>query len=161
MVKLCRRPGGAGGRAEAFRRAARRYAGPAVAAATDARHRQTRHDNRHERPRNRRRGKDQFGIGKISTRLLAWSTITARLVNWSMATPNCGEPPRPKVLRVLKGFEMVSMIETVWLAELIVKMPPVCGLMASEVGLIPTWTVEVTPVSGLKVLTTLPALDVA
>ncbi len=78
-----------------------------------------------------------------------------------MATPNCGDPPRPKVLRVLKGFEMVSMIETVWLAELMVRMPPVCGLMAREVGLIQTWTAEVAPVSGLKVLTTLPPLDVA
>src|SRR5260221_5380613 len=161
MVKLCRRPGGAGGRAEAFRRAARRYAGPAVAAATEARPRKPRHDNRHERPRNRCRGKDQFGIGKISTRLLAWSTITARLVNWSMATPNCGDPPRPKVLRVLNGLEMVSMIETVWLAELMVRMAPGCGLMASAVGVIPTWTLEVAPVSGLKVLTTLPPLDVA
>jgi hypothetical protein len=39
-------------------------------------------------------------------------------------------------------------------------MPPVCGLIVSEVGLMPTRTEEVAPVSGLKVVTTLPPLEV-
>ena len=77
-----------------------------------------------------------------------------------MATANCGEPPRPKVLRVLNGLESVSMMDRVWLVEFTVMMPPVCGLIVSEVGLMPTRTEEVAPVSGLKVVTTLPPLEV-
>src|SRR5438874_1478753 len=52
-----------------------------------------------------------------------------------MATANCAEPLMPKLLRVLNGFEMVSMMEMVWLVLFTVMMPPGCGLMASEVGL--------------------------
>ena len=86
--------------------------------------------------------------------------MTARFVNWSMATPNCGDPSSPKLLLVLNGFEMVSMMEMVWLAELTVTMPPVWGLIASEVGLMPTRTAVVEPLSGLKVETMLPPLEV-
>src|SRR2546430_1958868 len=64
--------------------------------------------------------------------------MTAKSVNWSMATPNVGEPGMPRVWCVLKGLEIVSTIEMVLLAELDVSMAPVCGLIAREVGLTPT-----------------------
>ena len=48
-----------------------------------------------------------------------------------MATPNVAEPGMPKVWRVLKGFESVSTIEIVLLAELEVRIAPVCGFSAA------------------------------
>src|SRR5207253_3438175 len=92
----------------------------------------------------------QFGMGKSKTRMFAWSTMTAKFVNSSMATPNVGEPGIPKVCCVLKGFEMLSTIEIVLLAELEVRIAPVWGLMAREVGLMPTLTELPPPVSGLN-----------
>src|SRR5260370_34823493 len=88
-------------------------------------------------------------MGKRKTRLFAWSTITAKFVNWSMATPKVGESGNPRVWRVLKGLEIVSPTETVLLAELDVSIAPVCGLIAREVGLMPTLT-ELSPPSGLN-----------
>src|SRR5438034_11678788 len=81
-------------------------------------------------------------MGKSKTRMFAWSTMTAKFVNSSMATPNVGEPGIPKVCCVLKGFEMLSTIEIVLLAELEVRIAPVWGLMAREVGLMPTRSEE-------------------
>jgi hypothetical protein len=92
----------------------------------------------------------QLGIGKISSRLLAESTITARLVKGSMATPNWVDPGNPKVSRVLIGLESVSTMEIEFPKVFEVKIAPVCGLMASEVGLIPTLTEVAPPVSGLN-----------
>src|SRR5215467_1117465 len=83
-------------------------------------------------------------MGNSKTRMLAWSTMTAKFVNWSIATPNVGEPGIPRVWCVLKGLETVSTIEMVLLAELVVRSAPVWGLMAREVGLTPT-PVELPP----------------
>src|SRR5690348_16082626 len=77
----------------------------------------------------------QFGMGKSKTRMLAWSTITARFVNWSTATPKVADPGKPSVWSVLNGFESVSTMDIVLLAELDVRIAPVCGFTASEVGL--------------------------
>src|SRR5207245_2472708 len=52
-------------------------------------------------------------MGKSKTRLFAWSTITAKFVNWSMATPKVGDPGKPSVWRVLKGLESVSTMDGV------------------------------------------------
>ena len=67
----------------------------------------------------------------------------------------------PKVWRVLKGFESVSTIEIVLLAELEVRIAPVCGFSASEVGLMPTLTEPPPPVSGLKAVMTFEPLELA
>lgn len=94
--------------------------------------------------------------------MFAWSTMTAKFVNWSMATPNVGEPGIPRVWCVLKGLEMVSTIEMVLLAELAVSIAPVCGLMAREVGLMPTLTeVPPPPGSGLNSVIAFVPLELA
>src|SRR5712692_7388953 len=99
-------------------------------------------------------------MGRSKTRLFAWSTITAKFVNWSMATPKVGDPGMPSVCRVLKGLESVSTMETVLLAELDVRIAPVCELTAREVGLIPTLT-ELCPPSGLNSKIALVPLELA
>src|SRR6266852_2552886 len=101
----------------------------------------------------------QFGIGNSSTRLLAWSTMTARLVNWSMATPNCADPGRPSVCRVFIGFDSESTMDTDFPAKLAVTIAPVCGFTAKAVGLMPTdaWFRE--PESGLNDEITLAPLE--
>src|SRR6266566_3180639 len=78
-----------------------------------------------------------------------------------MATPNVGEPGRPRVCCVLKGFEMLSTIEIVLLAELEVRIAPVWGLMAREVGLMPTLTELPPPVSGLNCTMVFVPLELA
>src|SRR5215831_2033347 len=87
--------------------------------------------------------------------------MTAKFVNWSMATPNVGEPGIPRVCRVLKGLETVSTIEIVLLAEFAVSIAPVCGLIAREVGLTPTLTGICWPESGLNVVMEFVPLELA
>ena len=87
--------------------------------------------------------------------------MTAKFVNWSMATPNVGEPVMPRVWCVLKGLAMVSTIEMVLLAELAVSMAPVCGLIAREVGLTPTLTELPPPLSGLYSVMAFVPLELA
>src|SRR5215472_18762662 len=87
--------------------------------------------------------------------------MTAKFVNWSIATPNVGEPGIPRVWRVLKGLETVSTIEMVLLAELAVSIAPVCELIAREVGLTPTPTELPPPVSGLNSVMVFVPLELA
>lgn len=77
-----------------------------------------------------------------------------------MATANCGEPLIPNDARVLNGLASVSTMEMLLPAELEVKIAPVCGLMASDVGLMPTLTLEDPPVSGLNAEMILLPLEV-
>src|SRR5215831_5388553 len=67
-----------------------------------------------------------------------------------MATPNVGEPGIPRVWCVLNGLETVSTMEAVLLPKLDVRIAPVCGLIAREVGLMPTVTELPPPESGLN-----------
>ena len=87
--------------------------------------------------------------------------MTAKFVNWSMATPNVGEPGKPSVCSVRKGFESVSTIEIVLLAELEVRIAPVCGFTAREVGLMPTLTELPPPLSGLNWVMVFVPLELA
>src|SRR5579859_1240153 len=109
-------------------------------------------------------------MGNNRTRLCDWSVMTAKFRNWSIATEFVvgvnvtfagGGPGKPYDFRVLKGLDRVSTIEIVLLMLFKVRMPPVNGFSASEVGLIPTWTVLDAPLSGLNELTTFPPLETA
>src|ERR1700680_4471 len=93
--------------------------------------------------------------------------MTARFVNWSMATPNSGEAGRPGVCPVFMGFEneltmeyatppIVEAVreaageepdkrarlisETVLEPKLATIAAPVASLMATPTGLVPTVT---------------------
>src|SRR5579862_9747767 len=90
----------------------------------------------------------QLGNGKISSRLLADSVITAILVNGWIAAANCVEPETPIVATVLSVC--VSSTEIVLLTELTVSRVPVFGFTASEVGLMPTEAGVAGPVEGLN-----------
>src|SRR5204863_5388734 len=94
-------------------------------------------------------------------RLFAWSTITAKFVNWSIATPNWGEPGIPSVCRVLNGLETVSTIDADWPPKFDVRTAPVWGFTAKAVGLIPTLTPETPLLSGLNVVIRLEPLELA
>ena len=87
--------------------------------------------------------------------------MTAKFVNWSIATPKVGEPGIPRVWCVLKGLEIVSTMETVLLPKLDVRIAPVCGLIARDVGLMPTLTELPPPVSGLNCVIEFVPLELA
>ena len=81
--------------------------------------------------------------------------------NWLIVVPAGGGPGKPYERRVLNGLESVSTIEIVLFSVFTVMICPVCGLIASDVGLMPTRTLDDAPVSGLNELTRLPPLETA
>ena len=67
--------------------------------------------------------KSHLGIPRINTRLLFWSTITAVLVMFSIAAPNCDWLVIPKVSRVVNVCE--SITDMVFDVEFRVRIVPV------------------------------------